>query len=152
MTQPDHQYFMCLALEQAECAAQHGEVPVGAVCVQDGVVISRAFNQPIQTHDPTGHAEILALRAAAQHLGNYRLNTVDLYVTLQPCVMCIGAIVHARIARVIFGAYDEKTAGATNFLTHDHPDWGNHQPEWIGGILASECAGMLKDFFSKRRT
>lgn len=143
--------WMRHALIQARRAAELGEVPVGAVCVKDGQCIAESFNAPIGRCDPTAHAEINALRGAAQAVGNYRLTGVSLYVTLQPCVMCIGALVHARIDRVIYGAHDEKTSSATAFLINQQPDWANHQPIWVGGILADECRGLLQDFFVSRR-
>ena len=143
--------FMQLALTQAALAAQAGEVPVGAVVVQGGVVIATGRNAPIEGHDPTAHAEIAALRAAAKALGNYRLPDCTLYVTLEPCAMCSGAMLHARLKRVVFGATDAKTGTAGSVINlFDQPQL-NHQTVLQGGVLASESAAFLKDFFSRRR-
>lgn len=139
------------ALELARRAGQLGEVPVGAVVVVDGEVIGEGWNQPISANDPTAHAEIVALRAAAQRVGNYRLTGAELYVTLEPCAMCAGAIVQARIARVVFGAPDPKAgAGGSvfNLLAHERL---NHRAEVIGGVLEAACAGLLQAFFQARR-
>lgn len=142
---------MRLALAQAQTAAQAGEVPVGAVVVRGGQVIATGRNNPISAHDPTAHAEIVALRAAAQQLGNYRLEDCTLYVTLEPCAMCSGAMLHARLPRVVFGAADTKTGVAGSVLNlFDHPQL-NHQTQVQGGVLASECAQLLGDFFRQRR-
>lgn len=142
---------MRLALAQAQAAARAGEVPVGAVVVRAGQVIATGRNSPISTHDPTAHAEIVALRAAAQQLGNYRLEDCTLYVTLEPCAMCSGAMLHARLPRVVFGATDAKTGVAGSVLNlFDHPQL-NHHTQVQGGVLASECAQLLGDFFRQRR-
>lgn len=144
--------FMQLALIQAQRARDLGEVPVGAVVVKEGVIIATGYNQPIGRHDPTAHAEIMALRAAAEKLGNYRLPGCDLYVTLEPCAMCCGAMLHARLARVVFGATDPKTgAGGSvvNLFAHEQL---NHHTEIVGGILAIECGAILKSFFAERRS
>src|SRR2546423_7582968 len=143
--------FMGAALELAEQAGAAGEVPVGAVCVKDGVVIGRGHNHPIRAHDPTAHAEIAALRAAAQHLGNYRLAGCDLYVTLEPCVMCAGAILHARIARLIYGAADPKTGACGSVVDLFSEKKLNHHTTVTGGVLAGEAGRLLSEFFSARR-
>lgn len=145
------QAFMREALEQAQHAWKLGEVPVGAVVVKDGVVIARGYNQPIDKHDPTAHAEIVALRAAAEVLGNYRLPGCELYVTLEPCLMCSGAMMHARLARVVFGASDPKTGVCGSVLNLFEPSQLNHHAEAVGGVLADECGAMLKGFFAARR-
>ena len=143
--------FMHLALAQAAQAAQDGEVPVGAVVVRKGQVIATGRNAPIESHDPTAHAEIIALRAAAQVLGNYRLPDCELYVTLEPCAMCSGAMLHARLKRVVFGAPDTKTGAAGSVINlFDQPQL-NHQTELSGGLLADAAAALLRDFFSQRR-
>ena len=143
--------FMQLALAQAALAAQAGEVPVGAVVVQGGQVIATGSNSPIKGLDPTAHAEIIALRAAAKVLGNYRLPDCTLYVTLEPCAMCSGAMLHARLKRVVFGALDAKTGAAGSVINlFDQPQL-NHQTALQGGVLADECAALLKSFFSQRR-
>jgi tRNA(adenine34) deaminase len=147
---PD-QDFMQLALEQAQHAWTLGEVPVGAVVVKDGVVIATGFNEPIGRHDPTAHAEIIALRAAAEKLGNYRLPGCELYVTLEPCVMCAGAMMHARLARVVYAAQDPKTGAAGSVLNLFEQGQLNHHTEVQGGVLADEASAMLKRFFAERR-
>ena len=143
--------FMRLALEQARHAWDLGEVPVGAVVVKDGVVIARGYNQPIGKHDPTAHAEIVALRAAAEVLGNYRLPGCELYVTLEPCVMCSGAMMHARLARVVYGATDPKTGACGSVVDLFGQERLNHHTEVSGGVMAEECGAMLKGFFAARR-
>ena len=143
--------FMQLALAEAAAAARSGEVPVGAVVVQGGIVIATGRNAPIERHDPTAHAEIIALRAAATVLGNYRLPDCSLYVTLEPCAMCSGAMLHARLSRVVFGASDAKTGAAGSVINlFDQPQL-NHQTALQGGLLADESAALLKAFFSQRR-
>jgi len=144
-------HFMGLALAAAREAWGSGEVPVGAVVVRDDQVIATGFNQPIRRHDPSAHAEMNALRAAAQALGNYRLPGCELYVTLEPCLMCAGAIMHARIARVAFGAYDPKTGVGGSILNAFANSQLNHHTRISGGLLASECAQLLTDFFADRR-
>jgi tRNA(adenine34) deaminase len=139
------------AIDQAHNAWALGEVPVGALLVRDGVVIATGFNQPIGTHDPTAHAEIMALRAAATLLGNYRLPGCDLYVTLEPCAMCAGAMIHARLARVIFGASDPKTGACGSIVNLFEQEKLNHHTSVLGGVLADDCAGLLKEFFAERR-
>ncbi len=143
--------FMRLALEAAREAARAGEVPVGAVVVLEGRVIARAGNRTIADCDPTAHAEIVALRAAAQAVGNYRLAGATLYSTIEPCAMCAGALVQARVARLVYGA-DDLRAGAvrTLFQVADHPQL-NHRVEVTSGVLAEECAALLQGFFTARR-
>lgn len=143
--------FMRQALSQAHNAWALGEVPVGAVVVKDGQVVATGFNQPIGTHDPTAHAEIMALRAAAAILGNYRLPGCELYVTLEPCAMCSGAMMHARLARVVFGAADPKTGTCGSIVNLFEQEKLNHHTEVVGGVLADECAAVLKEFFAERR-
>lgn len=143
--------WMRQALDQAHNAWALGEVPVGAVVVKDGQVIATGFNQPIGTHDPTAHAEIMALRAAATILGNYRLPGCELYVTLEPCVMCSGAMMHARLARVVFGASDPKTGACGSIVNLFEQSQLNHHTQLTGGVLATECGTLLKDFFAERR-
>lgn len=143
--------FMRAALVEAQRAWDLGEVPVGAVVVKDGVVIARGFNQPIAGSDPTLHAEIVALRAAAKALGNYRLPGCELYVTLEPCVMCSGAMMHARVAKVVYGARDPKTGAAGSVVDLYANEQLNHHTGAVGGVLESECADLLKSFFASRR-
>jgi tRNA(adenine34) deaminase len=143
--------FMRQALDQARNAWALGEVPVGALVVKDGEVIATGFNQPIGTHDPTAHAEIMALRAAAAVLGNYRLPGCELYVTLEPCVMCSGAMMHARLARVVFGAADPKTGACGSIVNLFQQEKLNHHTEVTGGVMAEECSALLKEFFAARR-
>jgi tRNA(adenine34) deaminase len=143
--------FMREALRLAEQAAQAGEVPVGAVVVKDGEIVGRGSNAPISRHDPTSHAEIAALRDAAQRLGNYRLVGCELFVTLEPCVMCVGAMFHARIARVVYGATDPKTGAAGSVLNLFAETRINHHADIHGGVLAQECGKVLSDFFAMRR-
>ncbi len=139
------------ALALAEQARGAGEVPVGAVVVRDGVVIGGGFNSPIGRHDPSAHAEILALRTAAAALGNYRLSGCTLFVTLEPCVMCSGAILHARIGRVVYGARDPKTGACGSVLNLFAEGRLNHQTAVEGGVLAAESGQLLKSFFQERR-
>lgn len=143
--------WMRQALDQARNAWALGEVPVGAVIVRDGQVIATGFNQPIGTHDPTAHAEIMALRAAATILGNYRLPGCELFVTLEPCAMCAGAMMHARLARVVFGASDPKTGACGSIVNLFEQERLNHHTELNGGVLAQECGTLLKEFFAERR-
>jgi len=143
--------FMRQAISQAHNAWALGEVPVGAVVVRDGEVIATGFNQPIGTHDPTAHAEIMALRAAASIIGNYRLPGCELYVTLEPCAMCSGAMMHARLARVVYGAADPKTGACGSILNLFQQEKLNHHTEVLGGVLAEECGSLLKEFFAERR-
>jgi len=143
--------FMQLALEQARQAAARGEVPVGAVLVRDGEVIAHGGNQPIAAHDPSAHAEIVALRAGGQALGNYRLDDTVLYVTLEPCLMCASAIVHARVRRVVFGAFDPKAGAAGGLIDAFALKGLNHRVEVFGGVLEAECGRLLADFFLRNR-
>ena len=143
--------FMCAALELARQAEAAGEVPVGALVVRGGVIIGRGFNAPISRHDPSAHAEMLALREAAQHIGNYRLSGCELFVTLEPCLMCAGAIMHARISRVVYGAADYKTGACGSVLNAFAEDRLNHHAEVTGGVLADECGLLLSNFFAMRR-
>ena len=143
--------FMQQALSQAQLAAAAGEVPVGAVLVRDGQIISTGFNQPITNSDPSAHAEMMALRAAAQSESNYRLPSTTLYVTLEPCTMCAGAMLHARVERVVFGATDPKTGAAGSVLNVFSEKQINHQTQIEGGIMGEECGQVLRDFFKERR-
>jgi tRNA(adenine34) deaminase len=143
--------FMREALAQAALAAAAGEVPIGAVVVSGGVVVGRGFNRPIGSMDPTAHAEILALREAARALSNYRLTGVRLYVTVEPCVMCVGAIVHARVGTLIYGVSEPKAGAVTSAIPAlNHPAL-NHRVEVIPGILADECREVVQRFFQARR-
>jgi tRNA(adenine34) deaminase len=143
--------FMQQAIEQAQLAALAGEVPVGAVLVRDGQVLSKAFNQPITHHDPSAHAEMLALRQAALAEQNYRLPGTTLYVTLEPCTMCAGAMMHARVERVVYGAADPKTGAAGSVLDVFSAKQINHQTSVEGGVMGEECGQLLRDFFKERR-
>ena len=152
---PDNQFmdtdFMQLALDLAHQAANIGEVPVGAIVVKHGVVIGRGSNAPIGLHDPTAHAEVIAMRQAAQYLGNYRLVDCTLYVTLEPCAMCCGAMQHARIAQLIYGASDPKTGACGSVINLMTEPKLNHHTAVIGGVLAVECGAVLTNFFKQRR-
>lgn len=149
----DDRYFMQEAVALAREAASCEEVPVGSVVVNsNGEIIGRGFNRPISQHDPTAHAEILALRAAGSRLNNYRLPGCVLYVTLEPCVMCAGAMLHARLARVVFGAQDPKTGAAGSILNLFQERRINHQTDLHGGVLAEECGTLLSSFFASRRS
>jgi tRNA(adenine34) deaminase len=139
------------ALALARAAADAGEVPVGAIVVKDGEIIARGANQPIETHDPTAHAEIIALRAAAQRLGTDRLIGCDLWVTLEPCAMCAGAIAHARIARLYYGASDPKGGAIEHGPRLFEQPTVHHRPDVYGGICGDDAAAMLKEFFTARR-
>ena len=143
--------FLDLALEEARRAADAGEVPIGAVVVLAGRVIGRAHNAPIALKDPTAHAEILALRAAARELGNYRLEGATLYTTVEPCVMCCGAVVHARVARLVYGATDPKAGGVQSLYRILDDDRLNHRVAVTGGVRAEECGARLTEFFRSRR-
>ncbi len=148
---PDDVGFMRAALALAKEARRAGEVPVGAVVVADGAIVGRGFNAPISRHDPTGHAEIAALRDAARTLGNYRLPGCDLYVTLEPCAMCAGAILHARIRRVVFGARDPKTGACGSVVDLFAEPRLNHHATVSGGVLGDECGALLSGFFADKR-
>lgn len=143
---------MLAALAEARKAQDAGEVPVGAVVVKDGAIIGRGFNAPIGRHDPAAHAEILALREAAANLGNYRLPGCELYVTLEPCAMCVGAMLHARIARLVYGAADPKTGACGSVVDLFADSRLNHHASVTPGVMAEECAALLRGFFAERRT
>jgi tRNA(adenine34) deaminase len=142
---------MRAALAEAESAVEAGEVPVGAIVLVEGEVVAAAHNRTITGRDPSGHAEVLALRAAAQKLGNHRLTNATLYVTLEPCVMCVGAIAQARVARVVFGAYDRKAGALGSVVDLSDSRALNPRFEVNGGLLADECANLLQAFFASRR-
>lgn len=139
------------ALRLAQRAEQQGEVPVGAVLVRDDYCIAEGWNQPIQLHDPTAHAEMQVLRKAGSAIENYRLIDTTLYVTLEPCVMCMGAIAHARVKRLVFGAYDPKRGAVCHALQLSDAPFLNHKIDWLGGVLQANCAELLTDFFKARR-
>ena len=146
----DDTFFMKAALKEAGKATARGEVPIGAVVIREGRVIARGSNRPVKSSDPTAHAEIVALRSACRRTGNYRLPDCDLYVTVEPCAMCLGALVQARIRRLVFGTHDPKAGAVSSIMTFPF-DRTNHRPEILGGVLADECAKLLRDFFSTRR-
>ena len=150
-TMGPHDTFMRAALDEARQARDAGEVPIGAVVVLDGQVVGRGFNQPIGAADPTAHAEIVAMRAAARALGNYRLTGATVYVTIEPCLMCVGAMVHARVGTLVFGAPEPK-AGAivSSCRAHELPAL-NHRIEAVGGVLEDECRAVIQEFFKTRR-
>ena len=148
---PGDEHAMRLALDQAQNARLVGEVPVGAVIVRSGQVIATGYNRPITEHDPTAHAEVVALRHAARLLGNYRLPECELFVTLEPCAMCAMALLHARVRRVVFGASDPKTGAAGSVLNLFAEPRLNHHTRLAGGLLAAECGAALRDFFAERR-
>ena len=143
--------WMSLALEQAVKAEEEGEVPVGAILVKDGLVVARAHNQPISTNDATAHAEIQLLRAAGEKLKNYRLTGTSLYVTLEPCAMCLGAIMHARVERIVFGAHDPKTGVCGSSENLMEANCFNHKINLVSGVLENESKQLLKNFFNSRR-
>ena len=146
-----HQDAMAEALGQARLAAEAGEVPIGAVVVVDGAVVARGFNQPIGAVDPTAHAEVVALRAAARAVGNYRLVGATIYVTLEPCLMCVGAMVHARVGTLVYGAPEPKTGAiASTCQAHDNP-FLNHRFDVIAGVREDECRAIVQEFFKARR-
>jgi len=146
-----HEKWMELAIQQALLAEKIDEVPVGAVLVQDDRLITSAHNQPISNNDPTAHAEIQLLRKAGEQLNNYRLPNTTLYVTLEPCTMCLGAMIHARVSKVVFGAYDEKTGVCGSCQDLSTSECFNHAIEIQGGVLADECKNLLQAFFKNRR-
>ena len=148
---PDLDY-MQVALQLAQQAADAGEVPVGAIVVLEGEIVGRGFNRPISQHDPSAHAEIMALRDAGKHIKNYRLPECVLYVTLEPCVMCAGAMMHARLKRIVFGASDPKTGAAGSVVNLFAESRLNHHTQIEGGVLASECGQLISQFFKARRT
>jgi len=151
VTEDSDAAFMREALELAREAAAAGEVPVGALVVSEGRVIGRGYNAPIAFHDPTAHAEMQALRAAGKALGNYRLPGCELYVTLEPCAMCVGAMLHARIARLIYGAADPKTGACGSVIDLFGETRLNHHATVTPGVMAEECAALLRDFFAAKR-
>jgi len=146
------EFFMGLAVEEAEKGYVQAEVPVGAVLVgSDGQILSREHNKPISSNDPTGHAEILAIRGACAGAGNYRLPQTTLYVTLEPCAMCVGAMIHARVRRLVFGAHDPRSGAAGSVLDLTGAGCFNHRIDVTGGVLAENCAEILHRFFKERR-
>ena len=146
-----HKFFMKKALQQAKVALKYDEVPIGAVIVRDGKVIARAHNKRNQTRNATFHAEVLAIQKACKLLGDWRLSDCDLYVTLEPCLMCIGACYNARLANVYFGAYDSNGGGATTVVNEQRNNTLNHNLNMQGGILQDECSQILKDYFQAKR-
>ena len=151
MPRNDDERFMSLALEEADRARERGEVPVGALVVLAEAIVGTGYNQPISACDPTAHAEMVALREAGRRLGNYRLAGATLYVTIEPCQMCVGAMVHARIARLVFGAREPKAGAIESAMrAHEHPSL-NHRIEATGGVLEEECRAVMQGFFQKRR-
>lgn len=151
MSAPDDEAWMRYAIRLAQRAEQQGEVPVGALLVFGDTLLAEGWNRPIQSHDPTAHAEIVALRHAGITRQNYRLPDTTLYVTLEPCVMCMGAIAHARIKRLVFGAFDDKRGAVCNALHLSDAPFLNHHIEWTGGVLQQTCSELLSDFFKTRR-
>ena len=143
--------WMQQALQRARTAATKGEVPVGAVMVRDGIVLGEGYNRPIESADPTAHAELIALREACGAVNNYRLPDATLYVTLEPCPMCAGALVHARVQRVVYGAPDPRSGAAGTVMNILASEALNHRSQVLGGVLRDECANLLTDFFQKRR-
>ena len=143
--------FMNIALAEAKKAEAYGEVPVGAVIVVEGVVIARAFNQPISLNDPTAHAEIAALREACRSVGNYRLSGATMYCTVEPCMMCAGAMIHSRLARLVFGTPDLRAGSAGSIYNVLTDPRLNHRVEVVSGIREDECVGLLREFFAHRR-
>lgn len=145
------EFYMAKALQLAEQAGAAGEVPVGAIVVKDGEIVGEGFNQPISGCDPTAHAEIVAMRNAANNLSNYRLSDCDLYVTIEPCTMCVGAMVHGRIRRVLFGALEPRAGALQSQLQLMDQSHYNHSIEWQGGVLAQECGDLISLFFRRER-
>jgi tRNA(adenine34) deaminase len=145
------EWFMRQAIDLAFEAERHGEVPVGAVVVRNGDVIGRGYNAPIGRNDPTAHAEVIALREAAQTLGNYRLDGATLYATLEPCVMCAGALVHARVKRLVFGTRDLRFGGVRGVFRVADSELLNHRIEIVEGVLGADCLGLIRNFFATRR-
>ena len=145
------EFYMAKALQLAEQAGAAGEVPVGAIVVKDGEIVGEGFNQPISGCDPTAHAEIVAMRNAAKNLNNYRLSDCDLYVTIEPCTMCVGAMVHGRIRRVLFGALEPRAGALQSQLQLMDQSHYNHSIEWQGGVLAQECGDLISLFFRRKR-
>jgi len=147
-----HETFMDAALEQARLALAAGEVPIGAVLVIDDEIVARAFNQPISSCDPTAHAEVLVVREAARIVGNYRLTAADVYVTLEPCLMCVGALVLARVREVVYGALEPKTGALTSTMRALDTPGLNHRFRVTGGVLEEACRELIQQFFQRRRT
>ena len=150
--EPTYEELMRAALAEARQAGALGEVPVGAVLAVGGTIVARGFNHPIAAHDPTAHAEIVALRAAAQAVGNYRLTGATLFVTVEPCLMCVGALVHARVGVVVYGAAEPKTGALVSTVRALEIPGLNHRFEVVGGVLEEECRALLQGFFRERRT
>ncbi len=148
----DHDTLMAAALEEAQRAGDAGEVPIGAVVAIDGAIVGRGFNQPISAHDPTAHAEIVAIRDAARHAGNYRLTGATLCVTIEPCLMCVGAIVHARIGTLVFGAAEPRTGAISSTVRGGELPGHNHRFEVVSGVREEECRSLMQAFFKARRT
>ena len=146
-----HETFMEAAIEQARLAVEAGEVPIGAVLVVDGAIVSRAYNQPITSVDPTAHAEVLVLREAARAAGNYRLTDATVYVTLEPCLMCVGALVHARVREVVYGAVEPKTGALVSTIRALESPGLNHRFAVTGGVLEERCRTLVQEFFRARR-
>ena len=151
MTTPNHELWMSRALVLAERAGEQGEVPVGAVVVLDDELIGEGHNQPLTTCDPSAHAKIVAIRDAARRIGNYRLSGARLYVTIEPCTMCAGAIIHSRIAQLVFGATEPRAGVVQSQRQALDESWLNHHTSWLGGVMADECAALMKSFFAARR-
>ena len=147
-----HDEWMAAALEEARCARDAGEVPIGAVVVVDGAIVGRGFNQPIGSGDPSAHAEIVAIRDAARRIGNYRLTGAVLCVTIEPCLMCVGALVHARIKTLVYGAAEPKTGAVVSTVRGAELPGLNHRVEIVGGVRDTECRELMQTFFKKRRT
>jgi tRNA(adenine34) deaminase len=147
----DDPEWMSQALALASEAMQQGEVPVGAILVRDGKILGAGYNQPISTHDPTAHAEIVALRSAATAVGNYRLPGATLYVTIEPCTMCVGAIIHSRIERLVFGATEPRAGAVCSTHRLLESDTYNHRVAYTAGVLQEECSSLIRDFFRSRR-
>jgi tRNA(adenine34) deaminase len=151
-TRSEDERFMRAALDLARRARERGEVPVGAVVVLDDAIVGEGFNQPIAAHDPTAHAEIVALRDGARRIRNYRLTGATLYVTIEPCQMCVGALVHARVARIVYGACEPKAGAIESAMrAHEHPSL-NHRLVAVGGVLEDECREVIQGFFEERRS
>jgi len=146
-----HETLMREALEMARCALAAGEVPVGAIVAVDGEIVGRGFNQPLSSHDPTAHAEIVAIRDAARTVANYRLTGATLCVTVEPCLMCVGALVHARIGTLLFGAVEPRTGAVMSTVRGGELPGHNHRFEVIAGVLESDCRALMQDFFRARR-
>ncbi|MCB1663286.1 MAG: tRNA adenosine(34) deaminase TadA [Pseudomonadales bacterium] len=151
ITDPNHEKWMGEALALARQAEHLNEVPVGAIVVKDDQIVGRGFNQPISTNDPTAHAEMMALREAAKHLGNYRLVDCTLYVTIEPCTMCTGAMVHARIKQLVYGARELKSGAIESNAQLLDAHFFNHKIDWLGGVLSEECSALMSQFFKRRR-